>query len=156
MNGPRSIAAGPAAVDLRVAAYAVITDDRDRILLSRWIGGAVPRWTMPGGGMDPGEPPEAACVREVREETGYEVVVGDVLGVDSTIIDAARRLTGDRDMQALRIVYRATVVGGTLMHEIDGSTDMAAWIPRADVGTLERLSLVDVAMRFAGLTGPVR
>ncbi len=142
-------------MDLRVAAYAVITDDRDRVLLSRWTGGGVPRWTMPGGGLEPGEAPEAACVREVREETGYDVVVGDILGVDSLIIDARRRLTGDRDMQALRIVYRAAIVGGTLTNEVNGSTDMAAWIPRADVGSLERLSLVDVAIRLAGLTGSV-
>lgn len=140
------------AMDLRVGAYAVLTDDRDRVLLSRWTGGAVPRWTMPGGGMEPGESPEVTCVREVREETGYDVVVGDVLGVDSLIIAAEHRLTGDHDMQALRIVYRATIIGGTLTHETDGSTDMAAWIPRAEVVSLERLSLVDVAMRMAGLT----
>ncbi len=143
---------GVEAMDLRVGAYAVLTDQSDRILLSRWTGGSVPRWTMPGGGLEPGEPPEAACVREVREETGYDVVVGDLLGVDSMVIAAEHRLTGDRDMQALRIVYRATIVGGTLTHETDGSTDMAAWIPWAEVGSLERLSLVDLAMRLAGLT----
>ncbi len=82
--------------------------------------------------------------------------MGDILGVDSLIIDAARRLTGDLDMQALRIVYRATIVGGTLTNETGGSTDMADWFSRADVASLDRLSLVDVAMRLSGLTGPVR
>lgn len=138
-------------MDLRVGAYAVITDDRDRILLSRWIGGAAPRWTVPGGGMDPGEHPEETCIREVREETGYAVELGDLLGVDSLVIPSSRRLTGTGDLQALRIVYRATIVGGDLTFEVDGSTDCAEWVPRDEVASLDRLSLVDVALRMAGV-----
>ncbi|OPY25390.1 MAG: hypothetical protein A4E28_03135 [Methanocella sp. PtaU1.Bin125] len=30
-------------------------------------------WEMPGGKVDPGEEPEAAAVREFREETGFDV-----------------------------------------------------------------------------------
>ncbi|WP_324013341.1 NUDIX hydrolase [Microbacterium sp. JZ37] len=138
-------------MDLRVAAYAVIVDDAERVLLSRWIEGSKPAWTMPGGGMDPGEHPAQTCRREVREETGYEVELGDVIGVDSVVIPARKRLAGTGDMQALRIVYRATITGGSLAYELDGSTDMAEWIPLSRVRSIERVSFVDTALRMAGL-----
>ena len=35
----------------------------------------VPVWVLPGGGIDYGETPESAAVREVREESGYEVEI---------------------------------------------------------------------------------
>jgi 8-oxo-dGTP pyrophosphatase MutT (NUDIX family) len=138
-------------MDLRVAAYAVVTDDAGRVLLSRWIDGSKRAWTMPGGGMEPGEHPEETVRREVREETGYEVEVGNLLGVDSHVIPARRRIHGDAPLQSLRIVYRARIVGGHLAHEIDGSTDMAEWFPLDAVRGLERTSLVGYGLRVAGL-----
>ncbi|WOF23089.1 NUDIX domain-containing protein [Microbacterium betulae] len=137
-------------MDLRVAAYAVITDERDQVLLSRWIEGSKPAWTMPGGGMEPGEHPAQTCRREVKEETGYDVAVGEVLGIDSIVIPARKRFSAGEDLQALRIVYRAEITGGELAFELDGSTDMAEWIPLSRVRSIERVSLVDVALRLAG------
>ena len=36
--------------DTRVGAYAVLVDDRERILLALWNEGPTPAWTVPGGG----------------------------------------------------------------------------------------------------------
>ena len=137
-------------MDIRIAAYGV-TLDGDRMLLAHWNEGGRSGWTLPGGGIDPGEDPVDAVVREIAEETGYRAVAGDLLGIDSKVIPAEARFVPDAGpLHALRIVYRATVLGGTLTNERDGSTDEARWFPLAALPN-RRVELVDIALRMAGL-----
>lgn len=107
----------------RISAYALLYDE-GRILLcrlaphlERWAG----RWTLPGGGLDFGESPEAAAVREVEEETGLRIQVKSIAGID-TILDAF----GDSEFHGIRIIYHADIIGGSLRDETSGSTDGCA------------------------------
>ena len=56
----------------------VIRDARGRILLARRTEGRdlAGLWEFPGGKVEPGEAPEAALVRELREELGISAAVG--------------------------------------------------------------------------------
>jgi 8-oxo-dGTP diphosphatase len=138
-------------IQTRVAAYAVCVRGGSCILLSRWIAGPDRRlWSMPGGGVEHGEDPADAVVREVAEETGYQIKVDRLLGIDSRRWQFQDQdETGEPvDLHGIRIVYLASVTGGALRYETSGSTDMAAWTPRDEVTSLERVSLVDVALRL--------
>lgn len=137
--------------DTRVAAYALILDRAegvDRILLAWWNGEGrgTPGWSLPGGGVELTEQLEEALVRELREETGYDVVVGRPL-VTHSYAGAPSVATG-RPFRAVRVVFDATVVGGTLgTLEVGGSTDHAAWMPLSELARHEtRTGIVDVAV----------
>ncbi|RWZ67908.1 NUDIX domain-containing protein [Labedella populi] len=136
-------------MDIRVAAYGVIIEGA-QILLAHWNEHGRSGWTLPGGGIDPGEDPAAAAVREIREETGFEAEIDGVLGVDSFVISADRRLTPEATgpLHAIRIVYRARVIGGSLAYEENGSTDYAEWIALEQIPSLDRVSLVDIGLGY--------
>lgn len=139
-------------MDMRVAAYAIIVDDDERILLSHWIEGRRAAWTLPGGGLEDGEEPERAVRREVREETGFRVVVDELLGIHSRVIPASKRIAETTSpLHTLRIVYRAHVVGGRLRYEVEGSTDRAEWFALHSLRNLQRVKLVDIGLEMAGI-----
>ena len=140
--------------DTRLASYAVIVDDDERILLALFNQGPVPQWTLPGGGVELHETVEEATVRELREETGYDVELGPLLGVDSWVIPPADRIhRTQRPMKSVRVMFQARVVGGELTHELDGTTDEARWIPVRDVPDLPHVRIVATALSLLGSAG---
>lgn len=141
--------------DSRVGAYALIIRD-EQLLLTQWNPrhpGFEGAWTLPGGGMEPGEQPAETMVREVFEETGFRVDSDGLVDVHSYWMTPEQRLDGqDRGNHAFRVIYTAHVTGGEMAVEQDGSSDDVAWIPLAEVGSTPRLDLVDQALRLAGLS----
>ncbi|MFL6059711.1 MAG: NUDIX domain-containing protein [Marmoricola sp.] len=111
-----------------MAAYAIIIRD-EVVLLSRLAPylGPAEQWTLPGGGIDFGEDPRDAVVREVHEETGLSVEVGDRAWIDS-----ARRQGSDLDLHSVRMVFEGWAPLDSpepRVVEVDGSTVDARWVP---------------------------
>lgn len=108
-------------VDPKLAAVVLVEDGAGRLLyVQRDHEPQLGAWAWPSGFVDAGEDVRAAARREVREETGLEVELGELLGVWS----------GGGDPVVL-LVWRARAVGGRL--EAGPETRGAAWRRPAEV-----------------------
>lgn len=74
-------AAAPVANSLVVGSSAVVVDDEGRVLLQRRSDSG--NWALPGGAMDIGETFGQSVIREVKEETGFDVEIQRMVGVYS-------------------------------------------------------------------------
>jgi 8-oxo-dGTP diphosphatase len=139
-----------AAQRTRLAAYGWCEADGS-LLLVRIARGYVDAgmWTLPGGGIDFGEDPADGARREVEEETGLRVRLGDLLGIRSELLGPDATTRGDH-LHNLQVVYRADVEGGELRDEVGNSTDHAEWIPFERLDAIGLVDLVRWARDLAG------
>lgn len=126
----------------RVAAYGLLLRENKMLLcrLSEKVGMNPGCWTLPGGGLDFGEDPEDAVVREFMEETGLVVKVDRLVCIDSL----SDSLPGWSPMHSIRIIYSVQLVSGELRFEQEGSTDLCAWHSHEET---KELPLVALAQR---------
>lgn len=138
----------------RLAAYAVVLRGDD-VLLTRISarGFHSGRWTLPGGGVDHGEAPRDALVREVGEECGVACTVGEVLDVHDEHFEGTAPSGRHEDFHAVHLVFAATVPvdAEPRVTEVDGTTDAVAWVPVADVssGAVDALDVVRAGLAAA-------
>lgn len=130
----------------RVASYGLLIDG-DEILLCR-ISDQLPQftgyWTLPGGGVEFGEDPADAMVREVFEETGLQVRPRSIAGIDSVRVDLETV-----SYHGIRVVYHTELTGGSLTHEVNGTTDLCKWWQRRALPELPLVDLVQTALPWA-------
>ena len=106
---------------------AVIIDSDDRVLLTqRNVPPFQGEWVMPGGKIDLGEPIVAALKREVWEEVGLEVEVGN-------LIDLFEHVTpGEDNYHFIIIYYRCTPLYCDVNHNQEEVAE-ARWVERDEI-----------------------
>lgn len=116
----------------RFAAYAVVRSSRGLLATQYSARTAVDgRWGMPGGGLDEGEEPAVAVLREIREETSQTVELGDLIRVQTSHWVGRSPRDTIEDFHAVRLIYRATCAEPAEPVVIDtgGTTESARWVP---------------------------
>jgi 8-oxo-dGTP diphosphatase len=136
----------------RLAAYALVRRD-DAVLLTRHSarGPRPGTWTLPGGGLDHGEPPDVAVAREVVEETGLVATIDRLLGVHDEHFTGTAPHGREEDFHGIHLVFAADVTGGEpRVQDVDGTTDAVAWVPLAEVtsGAVAVSTLVTAALEM--------
>ncbi|MCU0513618.1 MAG: NUDIX domain-containing protein [Anaerolineae bacterium] len=117
---------------LRPGCSAIIFDEQGRLLLTRRTDNG--RWCLPGGGMDAGESAAEACIREVREETGLEIVIVRLIGVYSSPDMIVAYEDGNR-WQIIACSFEGRITGGTL--SLSDETTAAGFYTAADMAALD-------------------
>ena len=101
----------------------IVHDDQGRLLLIRRANDpGSGQWSLPGGRVEPGESDETAVIRELREETGLDVIPGTLIGTVTR---------GPFEIHD----YACEIAGGVLTAGDDASD--ARWSDAADLAALE-------------------
>lgn len=134
------------------AVSAVIEDSAGRVLLCQQSQGHR-LWGLPGGKVRAGESPIAAAIRDIREETGIESEIVDLVGL--------YHLTGDacgEDVPDLVVhVFRAKLTGGEAAVNAPGRIRRLTWCaPDALPQPLTATTRTAIADAVAGRSGVLR
>jgi 8-oxo-dGTP diphosphatase len=101
-----------------VGAFAIILDEQRRVLLCHRCDADL--WNLPGGHVEWGETPGQAVIREVNEETGFEVVVQSLVGI---YVNPARR--------NVAFSFVCHITGGTMT--TSDESDAIAYFPFEEI-----------------------
>ena len=95
-------------VDIRIAVF-----DRGRVLLVRERSDGL--WTLPGGWADVGESPAVVAIREVKEESGYEIVIKKL----AAVLDRDKHGHPPLAYHVYKLFFIGELCGGQAIHSIE-------------------------------------
>lgn len=108
--------------DPKVATSVLVTHAGQVLLVKRAVVPRIGYWALPAGFVDVDELPAQTAVREVMEETGLQVSLGNLLDI---------KPLANPNKQGFLMIYRGTVLGGTLRPGDDVSA--VSWFAPAEI-----------------------
>lgn len=109
---------------------AVLIVENGNVLLAEHEKGGRRYWLLPGGGMEFGESVEEAAKRELFEEAGIEIEVGDLLWVVDSI-------PGDLHRHVLNLIVEGRALSTNLVPGQDRVLRDMRWWPVEAIADLE-------------------
>lgn len=116
----------------RLASYGLVVSSRGLLATEFSERTAVPGlWSLPGGGIDPGENPAQTVQREVFEETGQHIEVLQFIDVQTDHWIGHSPTGVIEDFHAVRLIYQAICPDPTdpVVHDAGGTTADSVWVP---------------------------
>ena len=109
---------------------AAVIREKGRILVSSRPAGkaAAGKWEFPGGKMEPGEMPGECIVREMKEETGLEILNPRIVGIKQFPITDGRYIV---------LLFKTTEFIGTVVSSDEGEME---WV---DINNLSEVNVVE-------------
>lgn len=113
---------------LRVRVAALVICD-GQILLAQHEKANARYYLLPGGGLEPGERLEQALQRELHEEAGMDITVGDLLWV-------VNALAPDRSRHIVNLIFAATTTTKSINVTTDAVLRDVVWVPLDEIHNL--------------------
>jgi len=114
--------------------------------------GAPPRWQLPKGLIDSGEKPEAAAIREVREEAGIDATIAELIEKVEYWYQAAH--SGERVRYHKYVYFFLMWYAAGDIADHDNEVNEARWFPaEVAVSTLAFKSEREIVAKALQLAG---
>ncbi len=121
---------------------ALITNEKNEILLARRNEPSLPhahnKWEFIGGGINFAESPEAAIIREVKEEASVDV---EVIRLLPKVLSHIWNLEKGQQ-QILLLHYECKIIGGTLSPGLDEEISELKYFSLEEIKNLDTLPLI--------------
>lgn len=130
---------------LLLPAVTAVIQDADRFLLARHRDSRL--WSLVGGGVEPGESPEAAVIREVSEELGVTPTPHEIVGAYGGRSLENVYPNGDH-VGYVTVAYRCSLPSHDFSLERAELLE-TRWVSVADVRELERHEWIDQVLQDA-------
>jgi ADP-ribose pyrophosphatase len=96
---------------IRVRACVAIVQENRILLIPHFRTDKGPvQWSIPGGRVEFGENIRDAAARELREETGLQIAINDVMDVSEVIL-------AEKPYHSISITFAGTILGGEIAAE---------------------------------------
>lgn len=127
----------------RPSAYGIVIKGESVLLSPQFEEGW---YDLPGGGLDLGESPEEAVMREVKEETGMDIKAPKLIGCDTSFFKF-RREKGVF-YQSIMLYYVCDLVGGDLSTQGFDEFEkeyarIAEWVPIKKLPSIKIANSID-------------